>query len=104
VKIEGGNIEIGTSGKASFKAAMKELTGGGNVLSSGPAMQHAQALFDEQFVITDEPTGAPLPYFKYRIESETGEVLAHGFADAHGKTARVHTPKGQKIRLIANDN
>jgi len=28
VKIEGGNIEIGTSGKASFKAAMKELTGG----------------------------------------------------------------------------
>jgi type VI secretion system secreted protein VgrG len=28
VKIEGGNIEIGTGGKASFKAAMKELTGG----------------------------------------------------------------------------
>ncbi|MDX9844166.1 MAG: type VI secretion system tip protein TssI/VgrG [Aquabacterium sp.] len=30
VKLECGNIEIGTSGKASFKAAMKELTGGGS--------------------------------------------------------------------------
>ena len=34
VKIEGGNIEIGTSGKASFKAAMKELTGGGSASAS----------------------------------------------------------------------
>ncbi len=34
VKIEGGNIEIGTGGKASFKAAMKELTGGGSASTS----------------------------------------------------------------------
>jgi type VI secretion system secreted protein VgrG len=34
VKIEGGNIEIGTSGKASFKAAMKELTGGASASAS----------------------------------------------------------------------
>jgi len=34
VKIEGGNIEIGTSGPAQFKAAAKELTGGGSASAS----------------------------------------------------------------------
>lgn len=34
VKIEGGNIEIGTSGAAQFKAAAKELTGGGSASGS----------------------------------------------------------------------
>jgi len=34
VKIEGGNIEIGTTGTASFKASMKELTGGGSASAS----------------------------------------------------------------------
>ena len=41
VKIEGGNIEIGTSGKASFKAAMKELTGGAS--ASTPGMNFSQS-------------------------------------------------------------
>ncbi|MBP7484415.1 MAG: DUF2345 domain-containing protein, partial [Aquabacterium sp.] len=41
VKIEGGNIEIGTSGKASFKAAMKELTGGGD--ATVPGMSFSQS-------------------------------------------------------------
>ena len=34
IKIEGGNIEIGTSGNASFLASMKELTGGGSASQS----------------------------------------------------------------------
>ncbi len=34
VKIEGGNIEIGTGGAAQFKAAAKELTGGGSASGS----------------------------------------------------------------------
>lgn len=34
VKIEGGNIEIGTSGAAQFKASAKELTGGGGASAS----------------------------------------------------------------------
>jgi type VI secretion system secreted protein VgrG len=41
VKIEGGNIEIGTSGKASFKGAIKELTGGGS--ASTPGMNFSQS-------------------------------------------------------------
>ncbi len=34
IKIEGGNIEIGTGGPSSFKASMKELTGGGSASAS----------------------------------------------------------------------
>ena len=34
IKIEGGNIEVGTSGNASFLASMKELTGGGSASDS----------------------------------------------------------------------
>ena len=44
VKIEGGNIEIGTSGAAQFKAAAKELTGGGSASGNGPALKKAGAL------------------------------------------------------------
>jgi len=104
VKIEGGNIEIGTSGAAQFKASAKELTGGGGASGNGPALNKAQDLFDEQFAITDEHTGEALPFFKYRIENEAGEVLARGFTDPQGKTSRIHTAKGQKIRVVADDN
>ncbi|HRH30340.1 MAG TPA: DUF2345 domain-containing protein, partial [Aquabacterium sp.] len=34
LKIEGGNIEIGTNGPASFKGAMKELAGGASASAS----------------------------------------------------------------------
>ena len=104
VKIEGGNIEIGTSGAAQFKAGMKELTGGGGTSVNGPALNKVKDLFDEQFAITDEHTGEALPFFKYRIENDAGEVLARGFTDPQGKTSRIHTAKGQKIRVVADDN
>nr|WP_315197406.1 type VI secretion system tip protein TssI/VgrG [uncultured Aquabacterium sp.] len=104
LKIEGGNIEIGTSGPATFKGAAKELAGGGSASGNGPALDKAQDLFDEQFAITDEHTGEALPFFKYRIENDAGEVLARGFTDPQGKTSRIHTAKGQKIRVVADDN
>lgn len=44
IKINGGDIEIGTSGAASFKASMKELAGGGSASASGPKLQKASKL------------------------------------------------------------
>ncbi len=41
IKINGGDIEIGTSGAASFKASMKELAGGGS--ASTPGMSFSQS-------------------------------------------------------------
>ena len=44
VKIDGGNIEIGTSGMAQFKAAMKELTSGGGPSGDGPPLKKIGSL------------------------------------------------------------
>ncbi len=44
IEINGGNITIGTSGKASFKASMKVLTGGASASASGPSLTKAGAL------------------------------------------------------------
>jgi len=44
VKIEGGNIEIGTSGAAQFKAAAKELTGGAGASCNAPALANTTGL------------------------------------------------------------
>jgi uncharacterized protein (DUF2345 family) len=61
-------------------------------------------LFDERFQVTDEQTGQPLAFYRYRVENDAGEVLASGWTDAEGHTARVHTSKGQTLRVIADNN
>lgn len=67
-------------------------------------MNKAKDLFDEQFVIKDELTGEPLPFYKYRIETEGGKVLARGYTDQAGNTSRVHTASGIKLRVVAENN
>ena len=44
IKINGGDIEIGTSGAASFKASMKELAGGSSASGSAPELKKASNL------------------------------------------------------------
>jgi type VI secretion system secreted protein VgrG len=103
VKIEGGNIEIGTSGAASFKASMKELGGGGSGSGSGPALKQAQGLFNEAFVVKDEETGEVMRHVRYRIEDANGKVQAQGMTDDMGRTARVHTSKQVALKLFLLD-
>ena len=100
VKIEGGNIEIGTGGAAQFRAAAKELTGGGSASGSGPALNKAQDLFDEQFVLKDQDTAAVLAGTPYRIENSSGEVVAAGITDADGRTSRVTSSKAETLKVF----
>jgi type VI secretion system secreted protein VgrG len=44
IEINGGDITIGTTGVASFKASMKILTGGASASAQGPALAKAGAL------------------------------------------------------------
>lgn len=44
IKIEGGDIELGTGGPASFKGGLKELTSGSSASAAGPELKKAQAL------------------------------------------------------------
>ena len=99
IKIEGGDIEIGTSGQASFNASMKELAGGGSASGAGPALSKAKDLFDEQFVLVDKQSSAPLAGTPYRIENTKGDVVALGVTDEQGRTSRVSLPRAEKLTV-----
>lgn len=75
---------------------MKILTGGSSA-SSSLSLKKPQALYDEQFVLRDKVSQAPLAGAHYRIESAKGEVIAAGITDAQGQTARVHGAKADKL-------
>lgn len=100
LKLEGGNIMLHGPGKISFKASMKELAGPADGSFNAPPVPRNQTLFDEQFVLTDKHTGAPMAYVPYRIEGPEG-VVARGVTDAAGRTQRVHTgAKSQQLKLF----
>ena len=101
VKIEGGNIEIGTSGKASFKAAAKELAGGASgkdaalmlldpkALAMGP-----KAIPDVQFRFVDDD-GQAQKNALYVLIKEDGSTI-EGRTDDDGKTALYKSPSPEK--------
>lgn len=98
IKMEGGGIEIGTSGQASFNASMKELTGGSSA-SASLSMSKPADLFDEQFVLIDKQTSVPLAGMPYRIENPKGEAIALGVTDDQGRTARITLPRAEKLTV-----
>lgn len=101
LKISNGNITLTTSGAAKFGAGKKVLTSGG-AASSKLTLKKAKALYNESFKVTDEATGAAIPFFKYRIENDKGEVLARGITDAQGQTVPVTSARVQRIRIVAD--
>ncbi|MDI1350308.1 type VI secretion system Vgr family protein [Aquabacterium sp.] len=101
--IDGGNIELGTSGPAQFKAAAKELAGGGSANATQPTLAKPEGLFNEAFTVRDEDTGEVMRHMRYRIEGEQGRILAQGMTDENGQTARVHTRKPEKLKLFLLD-
>ena len=98
--IDGGNIELGTRGPAQFKAAEKELAGGGSASGQGPSLNKAQDLFDEQFVLQDQDTGTALAGAPYRIENGKGEVVATGVTDAQGRTSRITSSRAETLKVF----
>lgn len=106
VKIEGGNIEIGTSGNASFLASMKELTGGASASSSPPNLAQPSAMKLEgghhlQYQAVDA-AGQPLanrPYVMFMPDGTTHT----GKTDAAGKTKLVTTENRQQVQVYIED-
>jgi type VI secretion system secreted protein VgrG len=109
IEIKGGNITLKGPGKVEFKASMKELAGPGSAEAT-LSLNQAGALdlqkrqrFDESFVLKNEETGEPMPFFKYRIEDGQGRVLRRGVTDSKGRTVRVHSEQKASIRLVHDD-
>ena len=99
LKIEGGDIEVGTSGAATFKGAMKELTGGSSASAGEVNLVKGRQLFDEQFVLTDQVSSIPLAGTPYRIENAKGDIVANGVTDEQGRTIRVTSSRAEKLTI-----
>ncbi|HBX4458510.1 TPA: DUF2345 domain-containing protein, partial [Klebsiella pneumoniae] len=98
IRLSGGNIELGCPGNILLKSA--------NVQKMGKADFRVPPLelpegFEERFTVKDQKTGDIVPFARYRITTEKGQVF-EGRADADGKTASVYTalPESIKIELL----
>jgi type VI secretion system secreted protein VgrG len=107
VKIEGGNIEIGTTGKASFKASMKELTGGGGASRGSLTMPLAPDVpgwFSGQLDIAELVASAKqTDSLSYTILMPDGSHFK-GQTDPQGLTARINSPTPGAAKVLVGDD
>ncbi|WP_051453124.1 type VI secretion system Vgr family protein [Dechloromonas agitata] len=99
LKIEGGSIELHAPGKVEFKASQKSWTGPASASPDGLSFPKSKDLYDEQFVIRDEKTQAPIAGAPYRIVNGKGLVVFSGIADEKGQTARLTFAKAEQLKL-----
>jgi type VI secretion system secreted protein VgrG len=106
IKIEGGDIEIGTSGAATFKGAMKELASGGSASAQGPALAKPSNIAIEsghhlQYQAIDAE-GKPLANRPYVMFMPDGSTQT-GKTDASGKTKLITTTNRQQVQIYIED-
>lgn len=104
VKIEGGDIEIGTGGLARFKGAMKELAGGASASAAVPSLARAAALnvahhLQYQAIGKD---GQPLAHRSYVVIKADGSTQS-GKTDADGRTKRITTERREQVQIYIDD-
>lgn len=106
IKIEGGDIELGTGGAAAFKAGMKELTSGSSASAQGPALAKPSKLAIEgghhlQYQAIDAE-GKPLANRPYVMFMPDGSTQT-GKTDASGKTKLITTTNRQQVQIYIED-
>lgn len=113
IKINGGDIEIGTSGAASFKASMKELAGGGSSSDSLSLLVPSELNLKP----TEQPHSLRFATLRagdllaqsgwsnhpFEITDEDGPITAAGVVPKSGRLPHVTTAKAQKLKLRLGD-
>ncbi|BDO13750.1 type IV secretion protein Rhs [Klebsiella quasipneumoniae subsp. quasipneumoniae] len=84
IKITGGNVEIGGSGKLLIKNSGIKKAGAGSM--QGVIRSFEPSTFDEKFIIRNALTKEPLPGRAYKITMPDGSVVS-GVTDASGATS-----------------
>ncbi|MFO4446239.1 type VI secretion system tip protein VgrG [Klebsiella quasipneumoniae] len=84
IKITGGNVEIGGSGKLLIKNSGIKKAGAGSM--KGVMRSFEPSTFDEKFIIRNALTKEPLPGRAYKITMPDGSVVS-GVTDASGATS-----------------
>ncbi len=113
VLIDGGNIEVGTSGVAAFRGGMKEMVGGGSaprndVKLPGPGALNLPSRYSQTVNVAallgrhavDQTIKVAL---RYRAYDSKGKLLAQGRLDAQGNTQAIYTDRPEKIRIALGD-
>jgi type VI secretion system secreted protein VgrG len=101
IKLEGGNIEIGTNGSASFLASLKILEGGAKAQFEAPAIRPPSDLvlpqsaqhsiqFDLIDILGADRNGRALTAVPYEFRSNDGKVLLAGVTGGNGETGRLY--------------
>lgn len=101
IKLEGGNIEIGTNGSASFLASFKILEGGAKAQFEAPPIRPSSDLvipkvaqhsiqFDLIDTLGADRTGQALSAVPYEFRSKDGKVLLAGVTNSNGETGRLY--------------
>lgn len=84
IKITGGNVEIGGSGKLLIKNSGIKKAGAGSM--QGVMRSFEPSTFDEKFIIRNALTKEPLPGRAYKITMPDGSVVS-GVTDVSGATS-----------------
>ena len=112
VKIDGGNIEIGTSGMAQFKAAMKELTSGGSASASlrlaKPGvltlpMTHTPA-FSAALDVHDVFFNKPTDNLEFTAKFADGSVSYGKVESSSGKTPRMAREAAEVFEVLVGSD
>ncbi|WFV81968.1 type VI secretion system tip protein VgrG [Citrobacter braakii] len=98
IKLSGGNVEIGCPKNILLKSisVQKMSTTDFRI----PPIELPKG-FEERFTVRDQKTGDIVPFARYRITTEKGQIF-EGRTDAEGKTASVYTalPESLKVELL----
>jgi type VI secretion system secreted protein VgrG len=103
LRITTGNITLTTSGPASFKAAMKELTGAGS--ASVPDLHFDVAPPTQHYLrfIAKDASGSPLAGKAYALMMPDGSTRS-GKTDSAGRTEQVLTDGPKRIGIFIEDS
>lgn len=112
LRLEGGDIELGTSGGSAFRAAMKELAGPSRTdaasLKFPPAVLNLPQRFSQRVNLAgligmDPGTGGLHEQLPYEAYDASGRLVARGRLDHKGNTQHIYTGEPTKIRLVIGD-
>ncbi|MCX8990692.1 type VI secretion system Vgr family protein [Citrobacter portucalensis] len=98
IKLSGGNVEIGCPKNILLKSISVQKMSMTDFRI--PPIELPKG-FEERFTVRDKKSGEIVPFARYRITTEKGQIF-EGRTDAEGKTASVYTalPESLKVELL----
>lgn len=107
IKISGGNITLSAPGSITFKAGMKNLTGGGSKSASPLAFPSSSLVMPDKFSarmdVYDIFQQQPFKGVRYNAKLGDGRFVA-GSLDNHGRSAQIYAAESQEVSLLVGES